>query len=492
MSSKGENNKDPPAENNDKDAEKSEVKNDQTDDATTKENDEKVNEPMETDVKNGSSVKDELGDANKSSEDDKDGSIDEAKPKSELSEEEEVDEEEEEDGEEEEDDDASIESEKKDKKNAKKPTESTKSERKRGGKKDEDTSSNDTKETKIETPEGPGTPLGEIPRVDASISRFKNDDLKLLHQLIYDLPGKATVLKKNIKKFNGFALAKGSDEYNKKIANVQTFEVKQLKSICEMLDMEKKGSKDEIAQRIVEFLNHPKDTGKIDGGGRPKRTAAVRANNRGYSSHDDSYSSDEKPSRGRRDKGKRSNLKDESSNESDEDFQPSDASEEKAKPKQRRQSARRRQQSEELSDAEEDSLGSSEESNPEEKVKKRKVANNRGKGNVGRGRGRKPAQNNTTPGPKKRPGRGRGKKVSSESDDGDSSENEPLIKKAKNQDPPTDEEIKTYVKGILEGANLEEITMKTVCKQVYAHYPNFDLTHKKDYIKTTVKSLIST
>lgn len=52
-----------------------------------------------------------------------------------------------------------------------------------------------------------------------------------------------------------------------------------------------------------------------------------------------------------------------------------------------------------------------------------------------------------------------------------------------------DEEIKSYVKEILEGANLEEITMKTVCKKVYAHYPHFDLSHKKDFIKTTVKSV---
>lgn len=54
-----------------------------------------------------------------------------------------------------------------------------------------------------------------------------------------------------------------------------------------------------------------------------------------------------------------------------------------------------------------------------------------------------------------------------------------------------DEEIKSYVKEILEGANLEEITMKTVCKQVYAHYPDFDLSHKKDFIKSTVKSVSS-
>lgn len=48
----------------------------------------------------------------------------------------------------------------------------------------------------------------------------------------------------------------------------------------------------------------------------------------GYSSHDDSYSSDERhATRARRDKGKRTNLKDESSSGSDEDFHPSDEEE---------------------------------------------------------------------------------------------------------------------------------------------------------------------
>lgn len=34
--------------------------------------------------------------------------------------------------------------------------------------------------------------------------------------------------------------------------------------------------------------------------------------------------------------------------------------------------------------------------------------------------------------------------------------------------------------------------MKTVCKQVYSHYPDFDLAHKKDFIKATVKSVCIT
>lgn len=52
-----------------------------------------------------------------------------------------------------------------------------------------------------------------------------------------------------------------------------------------------------------------------------------------------------------------------------------------------------------------------------------------------------------------------------------------------------DDEIKSYVKEILDEANLEEITMKTVCKEVYAKYPQFDLSNKKDFIKQTVKSV---
>ena len=52
-----------------------------------------------------------------------------------------------------------------------------------------------------------------------------------------------------------------------------------------------------------------------------------------------------------------------------------------------------------------------------------------------------------------------------------------------------EDDIKEYLKEILEEANLEEITMKTVCKKVYAKYPEHDLSHKKDFIKATVKSV---
>lgn len=136
---------------------------------------------------------------------------------------------------------------------------------------------------KIEFEEGSGTALGDIPRVEASISRFKNDDLKFLHKLLFKMQGnKHTLLKKNIRKFNGFAFEKDSEEYKKKAESLKKTEVRTLKTTCEILDLEKSGTKNDLVERIMEFLVEPKDSGKPVGGtGRPKRASAVRANNRG-------------------------------------------------------------------------------------------------------------------------------------------------------------------------------------------------------------------
>ena len=72
---------------------------------------------------------------------------------------------------------------------------------------------------------------------------------------------------------------------------------------------------------------------------------------------------------------------------------------------------------------------------------------------------------------------------------GDDSDDEPL--KPKIDSPPTNGELKKVIQKILKGANLEEVTMKTVCKQVYEKFPAHDLTERKDFIKSTVKDIIN-
>lgn len=125
---------------------------------------------------------------------------------------------------------------------------------------------------------------------------------------------------------------------------------------------------------------------------------------------------------------------------------------------------------------------------------------------------KKPARKPATPKspPQKKNSKGRPKRaappaskkkrkdVTSDEDDAEeeieSEDDEPLkkppAKKGTSTDgAPTDDDIKKLLKDILKEANLEEITMKTVCKKVYANYPNHDLSQRKDFIKQTVKSV---
>jgi len=78
------------------------------------------------------------------------------------------------------------------------------------------------------------------------------------------------------------------------------------------------------------------------------------------------------------------------------------------------------------------------------------------------------------------------KRKSTGSDDEDAP-----LKKKKGNKPPTDAELKKVVSAILKDADLETVTMKNVVKQVYDKYTAFDLSDRKDFIKTTVKNLIS-
>lgn len=75
-------------------------------------------------------------------------------------------------------------------------------------------------------------------------------------------------------------------------------------------------------------------------------------------------------------------------------------------------------------------------------------------------------------------------------DESESSDDDvPLIKMIKK--PPTEEQLKEAIKDLLKDANLEEVTMKQITRQVYDKYPDFDLTSRKEFIKETVKGLVS-
>lgn len=67
----------------------------------------------------------------------------------------------------------------------------------------------------------------------------------------------------------------------------------------------------------------------------------------------------------------------------------------------------------------------------------------------------------------------------------------PKQKKAKTAEPPTDEDLRKCIEDLLDGADLEKTTMKTVCVQVYQQFPDHELSLRKSFIKDIVKEVIA-
>ncbi|XP_015670183.1 protein DEK isoform X2 [Protobothrops mucrosquamatus] len=296
---------------------------------------------------------------------------------------------------------------------------------------------------------GKGQKLCEIERIQYFLSKKKTDELRNLHKLLYNRPGTVASLKKNVGQFSGFPFEKGSDQYKKKEEMLKKYRNAMLKSICEVLDLERSGVNSELLARILNFLMHPKPSGKP----LPK---SKRTSKKGGKK--------ERSSSGTARKAKRTKcpeiLTDESSSEDDE-------------------KKRKDESSEEDKESEEEEKTLRPKKTTKKEKPKQKVASKSKKGS--KNANVKKADSSTT-----KKSQNSSKK---ESESENSSDDEPLIKKLKK--PPTNEELKETVKKLLADANLEEVTMKQICKEVYKNYPSYDLSDRKEFIKKTVKELIS-
>uniref|UniRef100_A0A3P9I1T7 DEK proto-oncogene n=1 Tax=Oryzias latipes TaxID=8090 RepID=A0A3P9I1T7_ORYLA len=106
-------------------------------------------------------------------------------------------------------------------------------------------------------PAGTGDKLGDIPRTAHQISRMKPADLKPLHSILYDRPGKV----KNLRLFNGFPFQADSEQFHRK--RDKLLNNSKLKVVCTVLDLEKKGTHADLIHRILSFLLAPKNSGKV-------------------------------------------------------------------------------------------------------------------------------------------------------------------------------------------------------------------------------------
>ncbi|KAL7886973.1 hypothetical protein AOLI_G00046940 [Acnodon oligacanthus] len=361
---------------------------------------------------------------------------------------------------------------------------------------------------------GKGDKLGDIARVNHAIGRLKAPLLKPLHKILYDRPGAVASLRKHLRLFNGFPFEIDSDPYNKKREKMTRLPKVQLKTICQILDLERSGNQAVLVDRIMQFLANPTNSGKpvILKKKRKKKTTkdAKREKTASKSkqkqpesgksraivtdsSSDEEEEDDEDEAESKNKDAETSDSQkhgDESNSEVEEEMEKSEGSEDspeesedeetsKSKKTSSKKKSTPKKVAKKAEDSSDQSASDSAEDTAPKKTKKKPAA-------------QKNAPAKPVPKTKKADSSSNKKKntvsksrVQSDSSDDD----EPLIKMIKK--PPTNEQLKGSIKDLLKDANLEEVTMKQICQQVYDLYPDYDLTDRKDFIKETVKSLIS-
>jgi len=294
---------------------------------------------------------------------------------------------------------------------------------------------------------GSGTALGDIPFVEEMINKEIADNLKKIHSLCFGRPGDRLNVKKHLRQFNGYSFDKSDKRFAAKKVSLDRLKNAELKNICQILGLERSGVRPDIMDRILDFIVKPEDHGKKPPSDKKKKRKSKSG-------------SKKTKKRGPR-KSTGSGVDTENDDSTANDTADDSGSESDASDK---------------SDSEEDEKPKKTPAKKSGKTPAKKVAK------------KTPAKK--TPAKKTPAKKSPVKRSKAEVDsDSDSSDDEPLIKKTKA--PPSNDEIKKKVEKILEGADLEEVTMKTVCKQIYDMYPDFDLTDRKSFIKDTVKSIIS-
>uniref|UniRef100_A0A8C2G1Z5 Protein DEK n=1 Tax=Cyprinus carpio TaxID=7962 RepID=A0A8C2G1Z5_CYPCA len=368
---------------------------------------------------------------------------------------------------------------------------------------------------------GRGAKLGDIVRINHSIGKLKAPLLKPLHKIVYDRPGTASTLRKNLRLFNGFPFGEESDLYNKKMEKVKRLHKEQLRTICQTLDLERSGTQIVLSERIMKFLAHPTNSGKPILKKKKKSTKDAKRERSSSkskkqqkkvesgkskpivtdSSSDDDDDDDDNDEEGKENskdteksvtasqKNKDSGDKSSDEEEDDDDAPEEDSEKEEKTPQKKKSSTTKSTKKSEKSEqtaSDESDQDIHEDKNakktkkpaakrkapakPFPKTKKADSSSNRGKKNASKNKGNNAAN---------------ALRYESESSDDD----EPLIKMIKK--PPTEEQLKQAIKDLLKDANLEEVTMKQITRQVYDKYPDFDLTSRKEFIKETVKGLVS-
>ncbi|VUZ44270.1 unnamed protein product [Hymenolepis diminuta] len=384
---------------------------------------------------------------------------------------------------------------------------------------------------------GSGTPLGEIPLIEASIKKCKPVDLKVLHYACFGRAGTVNEVRSNLRKFNGLPFDAKSDEYAKREAALNKKPVREVQEALRHLHLEVSGPRAQIVTRLLEFLLKPEASVV-------KYKGKLPPSKRSRKSKTDSSSDSKKNSQSGRKSRKSSKESEEEEGSSDEELEE-EGSETEEKPETTSATSTK-----EASDSDDDDGDDDDDFSPAGGKKQKKVA---GKKKFAPKK-RKAASTSKSATPAKR--RKRAKKAETESeseqeedepthleesgdenskeektdektedkqDSDDNDDDKPLAmvsscsvksdeaksdgienlaaaaessKPAEGENEsapfPSDEELKEKTIELLMKSNLNEVSMKTIRQSIADLYASVDLSSKRDYINGLIKEYLAT
>nr|CDS24420.1 DNA binding SAP [Echinococcus granulosus] len=360
---------------------------------------------------------------------------------------------------------------------------------------------------------GSGTPLSEIPLIEASIRTCKPMDLKTLHYACFGCAGGVAEVRSNLRKFNGFSFDRESEEYGKRVQFLNKKPVKEVQNALRQLHLEVSGTRAQLVTRLLDFLLKPvadavKYKGKLPpskrkpGAGRKSLSKKEESNKKGTSkkskksikegetesdelgvlSDDDEQGEEEGAEPAAEPEGEdedeyEEEEEEEESGKSDADYAPGKKVVKKRKStvvarksKSPRKAKRRKKQVIESDDDEVDDYDKS--STKEEN----KVADVEVK-----------SANDEMKEAKQAKEIGNAEEGVADVE-GDASPSNVVSHSATF---PSDEELKSKVLDILKTADLNEVSMKVVRNSISEQYKDFDLSPKKQFINCVIEEYLA-
>ncbi|RCN45715.1 DEK protein [Ancylostoma caninum] len=102
---------------------------------------------------------------------------------------------------------------------------------------------------------GNGVPLGDIAYIEDQLKKHSANELQVIHRFIYGHVGKPTIIRREIRRFTGFAFEEDTPEFKHKVAYLQKLTIQQLNMMKKILGLHSGGNtKDALVTTIMVFM----------------------------------------------------------------------------------------------------------------------------------------------------------------------------------------------------------------------------------------------